>query len=294
MLDVSDIHLLKTISEVGSINKAADKLYMSQPTLSKKIGRLEQVLKVELFHRHSGGMVPTEAALYLIGGAKPIQAQLDAMTRHVERLSNLQAGSLKIGIGPITEQIHFPKVLFDFTQHSSNINITLLTETPDRLLDMVENGSVDLGIGPFSPRALPEGFLAFPLKSAPIIFVARPGHPILETSTPRTFSQLVECNSITPQISPAIAESFNTPIPDDFPTITCNNYTTAKSLAEQSDYITGGPEILFLKELREGTLVKIPTDIHVIWSSYCIIRPEAIHIPAVKKFIEVIRQDSSF
>lgn len=53
MLDSSDITIVATIAELGSISKAADKLNMSQPTLSKGLTRLEQVLAIDLFHRHS-------------------------------------------------------------------------------------------------------------------------------------------------------------------------------------------------------------------------------------------------
>lgn len=66
MLDVSDIKLLQKVTELGSINKAADELYMSQPTLSKRISRLEQTLNVKLFFRHSSGMQPTDVTNYLI------------------------------------------------------------------------------------------------------------------------------------------------------------------------------------------------------------------------------------
>lgn len=290
MLDVSDINLIKTIAEVGSINKAAEKLYMSQPTLSKRISRLEQVLKIELFHRHSGGMMPTEAATYLISNSKHIQAKLDSMRRHVERLSDLQTGALNIGIGPITEQVYFPKALLDFTQQTANIKISLYTESSERLLTMVEDGTVDLGIGPFQVDALPEDFLVFSIKSAKIIFLAREQHPIFDSDTPKTLEEVMGYDSITPKVSQSIIDAVGVPIFDDFPLISCNNYSVAKSMVAQSDYITAGPEILFTEELDNKLLKKISVDIDIPWTAYCILRPEALHTPAVNKFIEIIKK----
>ncbi|GAA6168123.1 LysR family transcriptional regulator [Sessilibacter corallicola] len=289
MLDVSDINLIKTVSETGSVNKAADKLFMSQPTLSKRISRLEQVLKIELFHRYSGGMIPTEAANYLIGNGQFIQSKLDSMRRHVQRLSELEEGTLNIGVGPITEQVYFPKVLLDFIKQTSNIKVSLSTESSERLLSMVDDGSVDVGIGPFQVSDLPEGFLFYGLKSADIIFLARPEHPVFDQDKTYSLEEILAYNSITPKVSQSILEAANTPALQNFPLITCNNYGIAKAMAVKSDYITAGPEILFTEELEKNNLKKIPIDVSIPWSSFCVLREEAIHTPAVNKFIEIMK-----
>ena len=289
MLDVSDINLIKTIAEVGSINKAADKLFMSQPTLSKRVSRLEQVLKIELFHRHSGGMIPTEAASYLISNAKHIQSKLDSMRRHIERLAELQTGSLHIGIGPITEQVLFPDALITLTNQTSNLSISLHTEYSERILEMVQDGSVDLGIGPFHIESLPEELISFPVIAEKIIFVARPEHPVFDKKEVLSLTDLLEYDSITPKVSQSILDSIDTPLFKDFPLISCSNYSIAKSMAINSNYITSGPQMLFDTELENATLKKIPIDIDIDWTSYCIIRPEAIHTPSVKKFIDIIK-----
>lgn len=289
MIDVSDINLIKTIADVGSINKAADKLYMSQPTLSKRISRLEQVLKIELFHRHSGGMIATEAANYLISNSQSIQSQLDAMRRHVERLADLQTGSLNIGIGPVIEQILFPETLIALVNQTANLRISFQTENPERLLELVEDGSVDLAIGPFQIKSLPEDFLAFPVISDQIIFVASPEHPIFNTTAVHSFDDLLQYDSITPPVSQSIIDEMGPQRFAEFPLITCNNYAISKSMALKSNYITAGPAALFAEELEDKTLKAIAIDFEMNWTSYCVIRPEAIHIPVVKKCIDIIK-----
>ena len=76
MIDISDIHLVQVVSEVGSMTKAAEQLHISQPTLSKRISRLEQKLKMALFYRDTGGMVPTEAAKLLTQKSHKLTSQL--------------------------------------------------------------------------------------------------------------------------------------------------------------------------------------------------------------------------
>ena len=104
-MDTTDIHLVRTVSAVGSITRAAQALHMSQPTLSRKLARLESRLNAQLFHRSPTGLVPTAIAEYVIRTAQPIESQLRRIERHVEQLTQLDAGTVRLGVGPIIEEI---------------------------------------------------------------------------------------------------------------------------------------------------------------------------------------------
>ena len=260
MLDVSDIHLIQTIAEVGSINKAADKLFMSQPTLSKRISRLEQVLKIDLFHRHSTGMTPTSAASYLIENGKQIQGKLDAMCRHVELLSELQGGSLNIGAGPISEQLFFPKVLVDFLEDTRDVKTVLRIGVTDELLAMVIDGQLDIAIGPFEPSELPKDLLVTPLRTEQIIFVVRPGHPLANKDIDDIYAAFEQYSLIGPSITSSVAKYMNYEKSPGMVKVSCDNYRISKSVVMTSDYITGGPALLFARELAAGELVELKAD----------------------------------
>ncbi|MCG8533947.1 MAG: LysR family transcriptional regulator [Pseudomonadales bacterium] len=284
MLESSDVLIVQAISNSGSISKAAELLNMSQPTLSKRLARLEHSLNIALFHRHNGGMKPTKAAQYLIEQGKSVQTQLNAIHRHIEMLANLQTGNLNIGVGPIIEQLYFPKVLLDFAEETHNIKVTLLTESAERLIDHLASGDLDIIIGPLTASELSNELIVTPVKSANLIFVGRAGHPLLETPGPISLDALTHY----PSIGPSIPKSFRSRIPEILtPLITSENYTTSKSVVMFSDYITGGPELLFEKELQEGTLVELPVEINSVWTSFCAVKPESLEIPAVKKFMAV-------
>lgn len=290
MLDVSDIHLIQTVADVGSINKAADKLYMSQPTLSKRIGRLEKSLKVELFYRHNTGMKATPIAQYLIDNGQQVQTRLNAMCRHIERLSNLEGGSLNVGLGPVVEQLYFPEVLLAFIEQTNDVQLSLKVESSSKLLTMLEDGDIDLAIGPFSPSELPKGLTYTPVQSAPIIFVANPNHPLISGKQKLTLSMLKQYPIIAPSISAGLSKYFDLAELTPMLRIACDNYNISKAVAKSSDYITGGPASLFHRELDSKQLLKINVDIDIPWTSYCISKPEALTTPTVKKFIEVFNQ----
>ncbi|WP_218061284.1 LysR family transcriptional regulator [Pseudoalteromonas luteoviolacea] len=290
MLDVSDIHILSTISETGSINKAAEKLFMSQPTLSKRISRLEQVLKVELFHRNSTGMKPTDVTNYLISNGKQIQSKLDAMCRHVELLSNLEGGTLNIGVSPIIEQLFFPKVLMDFVEDSNNVEISFQVALPDKLQQGILDGDLDIAIGPFVRGELPQEWVITEVKNESLIFVVRAGHPILKSRGPVSIADLNKYPVIGPAMNKPIAD-FLTSHGMSLPlNITCDNYHISKSIVMMSEHYTGGPRELFSNELSNGDLVEVKIEAEIPWRAYCITRPETIYAPTVKKFIDILNQ----
>lgn len=290
MLDISDINLIKTVAELGSINKAAEVLNTSQSTLSKKLGRLEQVLNISLFFRHNVGMMPTDAALYIIAQGQQITPQLKAVQRHIELMANLEAGELNIGIGPIIEQLYFPKVLLDFTEETENIQISLKTDNPKNLITMLSSGEMDIVLGPFSTEELDEPLIASPIQSSKIITVARAGHPVLTDPAPVSTERLAEFPVITPRETKNVIKEFQNLKPPHSPLILCDNFATTKQVAMSSDYITGGPEIIFRKELEANLLVEVPTTINSLWESYSVVRPESTKVPLVNKFLEILNR----
>ena len=265
---------------------------MSQPTLSKRITRLEQLLKVELFHRQSTGMKPTSVTEYLIDNGEQIRAKLDAMCRHVELLSNLEGGKINIGVSPVVEQLLFPKVLMDFVEESKNVEISFEVDLPEKLPQLVLNGSIDIGIGPAFPETLSSELMIREIKSAEVVFVVRAEHPLSKVKGTLPVSVLHDYPGIGPGMNKALLDYFkdnDVALPLN---ITCDNYQIAKSIVLMSDYFTGGPAELFAKELAKGELVQLDIDVEIPWKAYCITRPETNYAPSVKKFVEILEQYS--
>lgn len=290
MLDVSDIYLLKTITETGSINKAAEILYMSQPTLSKRISRLEQVLKVELFHRQSTGMKPTTVTEYLIDNGKQIQTKLDAMCRHVELLSNLEGGTLHVGVSPVIEQLFFPKVLMDFVEDTKDVEISFKVDVPEKLKQGVLDGELDIAIGPFAEDELPQDLAFQQIKNEAVVYIVRPDHPITKKSSKISYKTLMEYPGIGPTMNPSMKKFLEDRGALSLLKITCDNYRICKSIVKMSDYFSGGPPQLFKKDIEEGELIELAMEEPVVWSAYSLIRPESIHTPTVKKFLEILNE----
>jgi LysR family transcriptional regulator, regulator of abg operon len=287
VLDVSDIHQIEVIAELGSISKAAEVLNVSQPTLSKRISRLEQVLNITLFHRTSNGMLPTEAASHIIRSGQPLKHQIHTIERDIELMCQLDTGELHLGVGPIMEQLLFPEVLLQFTRQAPKVKISIRTEDAEDLLTLLQEAKVDVVVGPFIESQVPETMVMTRVIDYEVICVVRPDHPLVgQTSVGQ--DDLTNYPLIAPRATATLIDQLPATSARLEPQITCENYTVSKTMVMHSDYVTGGPESIFRQELDEGKLVALPVDTGIRWSAACVTRPESLHSPLVKALLEVL------
>ena len=97
-MQLSQLMYFVTVAEQGSINKAAEKLFVTQPNLSKAIGNLESELKVRIFDRTNKGVILTEDGKKLYEYARTILNQMELISglSAKERLRILSIASYPI------------------------------------------------------------------------------------------------------------------------------------------------------------------------------------------------------
>lgn len=129
------------VAEQGSFNKAAEKLFTTQPNLSKAISNLENDINVCIFERTNKGVILTEEGKKLYQYARTIINQMEL----IEGLSDKEAlRTLSVAAYPI---ITMGRVVSDFyNQHrQENIIIKLVEKRLQKVLEMVENGESEVG-----------------------------------------------------------------------------------------------------------------------------------------------------
>ena len=98
MFDISDINRVKVIAQEGSFNKAAQKLFISQPALTKRIARLEDTLGMKLFHRSNKGILLTEFGHKITIDGERIAKQMSILERELEMMAGKILGQSAIGL----------------------------------------------------------------------------------------------------------------------------------------------------------------------------------------------------
>lgn len=125
---------------------AAEHCFVTQPTLSMQIHKLEQKLGVKIFDRSKQPVIPTEAGMEIIEHARRILAERDAMMEMLNARKGMLSGELKIGIIPTLAPYLLPLFVQDFTKRYSGVKLVVNEMMTDSIVSRLREGSIDAGI----------------------------------------------------------------------------------------------------------------------------------------------------
>ena len=140
------------VAEELNITKAAERLFISQQSLSKQIIRFEEDLGVKLFYR-TPAFALTFAGKRCLHSARKILDSKRQLEREMNDISNHQIGELRLGISHTRGRVLLPKVLPKFKKKNPEIDVDIKEGNSKELEQLLLHGQIDLLIG-FSPVAL--------------------------------------------------------------------------------------------------------------------------------------------
>lgn len=171
---------LSMIVEAGSFQTAADRLGMTQPSLSRNIKLLEGRIGARVFDRSTRRAVPTALGLRLAQHGLTIRIAEEQAAAYSYLAATGTAGELKIGATPIIADNFLSQRIARFVRDSPESHVELRVGLVHELRSMLMRGQIDLVVG---PRNLAERVseLSFePLIEERIGVICRVGHPLLE------------------------------------------------------------------------------------------------------------------
>ncbi len=136
--------LIYTVYQEGSISKAAQRLFISQPSLSVMIQRIEEEVGVPLFDRTSKPIRMTEAGQEYIKATEEILHIEKAFANYLESSQQLQTGSLTIGSNQLLSSLVLPRYIGQFVARYPNIRLNLVDDNSVVLENMAISGALDL------------------------------------------------------------------------------------------------------------------------------------------------------
>ena len=140
-MQIHQLTYFVTVAEQGSINKAAEKLFVTQPNLSKAISNLENELKVRIFNRTNKGVVLTDEGKKLYQYARTILNQM----KLVQGMSSKERPRiLSIASYPI---ITMGRLISEFyNEHKpQDISLKLVEQRMQQVIESVESGEAEIG-----------------------------------------------------------------------------------------------------------------------------------------------------
>jgi LysR family transcriptional regulator, hydrogen peroxide-inducible genes activator len=126
--------------------KAAAACFVTQPTLSMQLLKLEQELGVKIFDRSKQPVVATHAGTELILHARKILSERNNMLDFLNLHKGVLAGELKVGIIPTLAPYLLPLFIPSFTKKYPNVKLIISEMTTDIIINKLREGKIDSGV----------------------------------------------------------------------------------------------------------------------------------------------------
>lgn len=136
--------LIYTIYRERSFSKAAQKLFIPQPSLSLMVKKIEEMIGLPLFDRTTKPIQLTEAGKEYISAVEQIRHIENAFQNYVQAANDLEAGSLSIGSNQLLSSLVLPQYITAFKQQYPKVNLTLLDANSTTLENAITAGQLDI------------------------------------------------------------------------------------------------------------------------------------------------------
>ena len=175
-MNLRDLKYLVALADLRHFGKAAEACFVSQPTLSTQIRKLEDELGVALVERAPRKVMLTAVGQDVVQRARRIVADVEQMKEAARRSRDPESGSLRLGVFPTLGPYLLPHVVPQLRERFPQLELLLVEEKSDVLLQSLREGKLDAAL-----LALPvhdEQLHAEFLFEEPFVFAAPVRHPL--------------------------------------------------------------------------------------------------------------------
>jgi DNA-binding transcriptional LysR family regulator len=164
-------------ARLGSVSRAAEALFVSQPAVTQQLQALERELGVRLFERSGRRLIPTREGETLYELARPLVEGIDGVSgTFPEELRGLDAGELHVAAGSSTILYLLPKIVEAFRAAQPDVRLILHNVTGAGGLDLLRSDEADLAVG--SMLDVPADLDYAPVYRFDPMLITPPGHPL--------------------------------------------------------------------------------------------------------------------
>jgi len=174
------MQIFEAIVRLGSFTRAAEELFLTQPTVSTQYKKLSDVMDMPLIDQSGRQLKPTEAGEELYRAIRNIFDSLADLDIRLAELKGLRRGRLRLGV--ITTAKYFaPEILGDFCREYPGVDVVLKVTNRDRILERIQNNEDDLYILGQPPEN-ELNITAYSFAPNPLVIIASHEHPLCHES----------------------------------------------------------------------------------------------------------------
>lgn len=193
-LSMEQIESFIAVAEEGNVGRAARRLGMTQPPLSRKIQRLEKELGVRLFRRDVSGMKLTPSGQQFLDDAYQISSLVSASYARARMEGRQVAGNVGVGFTAMSTYNVLPKLLKLTSAYLPNVTVKITERLSPVQVEMISRGRLDIGF--IRPQELPHNVEHRVVDRTPLIALVPAGSLQAELPGPLRPSDLAELRLI--------------------------------------------------------------------------------------------------
>lgn len=173
-MDLGQLEAFVQVANHRSFSKAAEALYLTQPSVTARIQALERDLGERLFVRDGRGVRLTDVGASFLPHAKRVLKALQEGREALDGLRNLESGALRLGSAPTISTYVLPGLLKEFRCRYPKLQVSVRTGPTEQVLQMLLADEVELGL---VRSVLHPDIETVSLYEDEVVLVTAPGHP---------------------------------------------------------------------------------------------------------------------
>ncbi len=177
MINFRHLEVFNAIMRTGSMTAAARSLHISQPAVSEMLKQAEARMKIQLFERTGGRLVPTPEARALFPDVAAAFGRLDAVDRQIQDLAGGRLGNLSLAAAFPIANGYLTKAVATFLASKPSVQVSLQSLTSPQVAERVAIGEAELGVA-YNFESLSRAVEAEVLVHSAIACVLPDTHPL--------------------------------------------------------------------------------------------------------------------
>jgi DNA-binding transcriptional LysR family regulator len=289
MLNLKRLEHFLVVAQERSFVKAAQRLHLSPPALTRSIQTLEEALDLLLIDRSHDGLTLTDAGEHLLQSSTRVLAEAQNLKREAELLRGVQSGHVSFGVGVFPAATFLSEVLMRQARECPGLNVEVDISSWKKLSVRLERHELDFAVAlTMSLPPSPE-FEILTLPDQQFGFFVRTGHPMLSCPGSEQQQQLHKHKLIAPNLPLKAKERLErifgqlglNMVPYG---LSCDNVDVLKNVALGSDQILFATRESLSTELASGRLQELgflrydqdqSTGVSVVYSRHRSLSPAA-------------------
>ena len=180
-MNLRDLRYFVALADTRHFGRAAEICFVSQPTLSTQLKKLEDELGVTLFERAPRNILLTPAGEQILKHARQALAQVSQMQEIAKHIRDPEAASIRLGIFPTLAPYLLPHVVPNIRKRFPNLELLLIEEKTEALIQQLRSGMIDAAI--LAEPVADDHFEKMHLFTEPFVLALPENHPLSRQRT---------------------------------------------------------------------------------------------------------------